>query len=316
MNTEHLQPAVSLAISGCLALALLVPGQAADEPRQFETKIIRNITYYEGADADPVRHRLDVYVPKDQKDFPVLFMVHGGGWIRGNKDHLGIYSALARIFTRHGIAMVCPNYRLSPAVKHPEHIRDVARAFAWTYKNIEKYGGNREEIFVSGHSAGGHLCALLATDPSYLKEQKISPRAIKGAIPLSGLFCIPNEPIFNIPFGKNKEVHKNASPIQHVRAGLPPFLMILGDNELPGCDGPQAKDFCKALKSKDVDTQILIMPRRNHMSVIVNAVIDTDPVTQAMFSFIDSQVALFRLERNGPAGVEALGNFISRYAGN
>jgi acetyl esterase/lipase len=307
-----LAPFLALSVS----IGFLSPASTADAPKQLETKIIRNIAYYQGADADPVRHRLDVYVPKDQKDFPVLFMVHGGGWIHGNKDHLGIYSALARTFTRHGIALVCPNYRLSPKVRHPEHIRDVARAFAWTYRNIEKYGGRAEEIFVSGHSAGGHLCSLLATDSTYLKEQKLSVRTIKGVIPLSGLFTIPNEPVFEIPFGKNKDVHKNASPIQYVRAGLPPFLLILGDNELPGCDGPQAKAYCKALKSKDVSSQILIVPRRNHMSIIVNAVLDTDPVTRAMFSFIDTQVALDRLERNGPAGVEALGNFISRYAGN
>jgi acetyl esterase/lipase len=291
-------------------------GSAADQPKQIETRIIRNIAYYQGPEADPVRHRLDVYLPRDQRDFPVLFMVHGGAWIRGNKDHLGIYSALARTFTRHGIAVVCPNYRLSPKVQHPEHIRDVARAFAWTYRNIDKYGGNPDEIFVSGHSAGGHLCALLATDPTYLKEQKLSTRAIKGAIPMSGLFTIPDEKIFEIPFGKNRETFKNASPIQHIRAGQPPFLIILGDHELPGCDGLQANAFCKALKSKEVHSHILIVPRRNHMSIIVNAVMDTDPVTRAMFSFIDTQVAFDRLERGGPAGVETLGFFISRYAGN
>ena len=318
MNTTHLwsRLAILSAFSACLLIGVLSPGNAADEPNHFETKIIRNIAYYQGPDADPVRHRLDVYVPKDQKDFPVLFMVHGGGWIRGNKDHLGIYSSLGRTFSRHGIAVVCPNYRLSPKVQHPEHIRDVARAFAWTYKNIGKYGGRPEEIFVSGHSAGGHLCALLATDATYLKEQKISLRAIKGVIPLSGVFTIPDERIYEIPFGKNRETFKNASPSQHVRAGLPPFLIILGDTELPGCDGPQAKAFCKALKSKDVDSQTLIVPRRNHMSIIVNAVFDTDPVTRAMLSFIVSQVTFARLERGGPAGVEALGDFISRYAGN
>jgi acetyl esterase/lipase len=318
MNSAHFRHRLALAtvFFACLLAGFLSPGKAADEAKGFETKIIRNIAYVQGPDADPVRHRLDIYLPKDQKDFPVLFMVHGGGWIHGNKDHLGIYSALARTFTRHGIAVVCPNYRLSPKVQHPEHIRDVARAFAWTYKNVEKYGGRPDEIFVSGHSAGGHLCSLLATDKTYLKEHGLSLGSIKGAIPLSGLFTIPNERIFEIPFGKNRETHKNASPIHHVRADQPPFLIILGDNELPGCDGPQAKAFCKALKAKDVDAQVLIVPRRNHMSIIVNAVLDTDPVTRAMLSFIVAHITFDRLERNGPAGVEALGNFISRYAGN
>ncbi len=316
MNGIHVPRLIFLAFFIALLPCTLSSAQQPPAPKTFETKIIRNIAYYQGPDADPVRHRLDIYLPKDQKDFPVLFMVHGGAWIRGNKDHLGIYSALARTFTRHGIAVVCPNYRLSPKVQHPEHIRDVARAFAWTYQNVDKYGGRPDEIFVSGHSAGGHLCSLLATDKTYLKEQGLSLRTIKGAIPLSGLFTIPNEPIYEIPFGKNRDAHKNASPIQHVRAGQPPFLIILGDNELPGCDGPQANAFCKALKAKDVDSQVLIVPRRNHMSIIVNAVLDTDPVARAMLSFIVAHITFDRLERGGPAGVEALGNFISRYAGN
>ncbi len=171
----------------------------------FEQQSFRGISYYDGKDADPVRHQLDIHVPKGHKDFPVLFFVHGGGWIQGNKDHLGIYSVLARAFNRHGIGVVCPNYRLSPGVTHPEHIRDVARAFAWTYHNIQRVWRLQEQLFVGGHSAGGHLSALLAVDPRYLKAEGLSLTAIKGAIPLSGLFIIPPEPIFDVAFGKDTQ---------------------------------------------------------------------------------------------------------------
>src|SRR5262245_22749643 len=195
-------------------------------------------------------------------------MVHGGGWIRGNKDHLGIYSALGRTFSRHGIAVVCPNYRLSPKVQHPEHIRDVARAFAWTYKNIGKYGGRADEIFVSGHSAGGHLCALLSTDKSYLKEAGVPAGAVRGCLPLSGVFVIPKDKVFDIAFGKNPDKRKNASPLNHVGAGAPPFLVMLGDNDLPACDRPQADAFCKNCKKCGVCVELLEVPRRNHISIL------------------------------------------------
>src|SRR5260370_34648621 len=106
MNGIHVPRLIFLAFFIALLPCTLSSAQQPPASKTFETKIIRNIAYYQGPDADPVRHRLDIYLPKDQKDFPVLFMVHGGAWIRGNKDHLGIYSALARTFKRHGTAVV------------------------------------------------------------------------------------------------------------------------------------------------------------------------------------------------------------------
>ncbi len=290
--------------------------QAGEGPANgfFETESIKDIAYYDGPDADPVRHKLDVYLPKGRRDFPVLMFIHGGGWFQGDKNHFGVYGILAKIFNRHGIAVVCPNYRLSPKVRHPEHIRDVARAFAWVHKNIGKHGGRADEIFVGGHSAGGHLCALLATDGSYLKEVGVPPNAIRGCLPLSGLFIIPNDKIFEVAFGKNKDVRVNASPIQHVGPKAPPFLVMLGDNDLPACDRPQADAFCKACEKCSVAADLMEVPRRNHISILLNALSDTDPVTRSMLSFITAQVALHRLQERGAEGIDVLGEAIARYA--
>jgi arylformamidase len=281
----------------------------------FEQQSFRDIAYYDGPDADPVRHKLDVHIPKGHKDFPVLFFVHGGGWTKGSKDQLGIYSILARAFNRHGIGVVCPNYRLSPEATHPEHIRDVARAFAWTYKNIYRYGGRNDELFVSGHSAGGHLCALLATDATYLKAQGLSLGAIKGVMPLSGLFIIPEEPIFDVPFGKDPSVRRHASPINHVAAGLPPFLIMYGDHDLPSCDRPGAEAFGKALRSSGCWAEVCEIRERNHFSILWSAISDTDPVTQSMLSFIMARVTLDRIGQDGPDALEAFGAYLARYMG-
>jgi len=297
-----------------LAVLAFSGSYAAGQSKTFETKVIENIAYQDGADADPVRHRLDIYLPKGHRDFPVLFFVHGGGWVEGSKNQFGVYAVLGRTFARHGIALVCPNYRLSPAVQHPEHIRDVARAFAWTKRNIGKYGGRADEIFVGGHSAGGHLSALLASDETYLKEQGLSLSDVRGAMPVSGLFTIPGNRVFWVPFSEDPEVRRQASPVQHVRTGLPPFLVILGENDLPCCDLPQADEFCRALKKAGVPAQLLNVKRRNHLSILLNAVSDTDPVTRAMLTFMGTHVALGRLERGGAEAIDALGGFISRYA--
>ena len=185
------------------AIVFLVGSHGAAQTGNFAMESIRNLSYYDGDEADAVRHKLDIHRPKDCQDYPVLFFVHGGGWVEGNKDHFGIYSVIARTLARQGVGMVCPNYRLSPQVKHPEHIRDVAKAFAWTSRNIGKYGGNPRALFVGGHSAGGHLSALLATDERYLKAEGLGLSSIRGAMPVSGVFNVPNLTLFDSVFGKD-----------------------------------------------------------------------------------------------------------------
>src|SRR5207253_2153822 len=105
---------------------------------------------------DP-RQVLDVFQPEGATGCPVVLFVHGGAWIFGDKDLFGMYRGVGQYLARHGVTAVLMNYRLSPVVQHPEHIKDVARAFAWTRRHIKDYGGNPDAIFLAGHSAGAHL---------------------------------------------------------------------------------------------------------------------------------------------------------------
>jgi arylformamidase len=287
---------------------------AEPSPVTANIQVLRNIAYYEGKDADPVRHRLDLYLPAGQKGFPVVVFVHGGAWQHGDKNHFGIYARLGQCFARHGIGMVSPNYRLSPAVKHPEHARDVARAFAWTYRNIAKYGGRPDELFLGGHSAGGHLAALVATDASYLKEQGLTLAAVRGAIPVSGVYAVPNHPLLHRVFGKEPAGYQSASPINHVCAAAPPFLIIYADNDLPSCAGPGAQAFCNALRGKGCLAETCEAVHRNHISVLVDATTATDPVMQHVLAFVGAQVALHRLAGGGPDGVDFLTGLLARWA--
>src|SRR5947209_8651615 len=138
-------------LPAALAASMLLGAVRADEPaaaKKYEVQAIKEVSYYDGPGAHPVKHKLDLFLPKGGNQFPVVFFVHGGTWSRGDKSRFGVYSALGSLFARHGIGAVITNYRLSPDVQHPEHVKDVARAFAWTYRNIEKYGGRKDEIFV------------------------------------------------------------------------------------------------------------------------------------------------------------------------
>jgi acetyl esterase/lipase len=280
-------------IAPCLLTlaALVTPAGEPARPVGLDVEALKDVAYVEGDGADKARHRLDLYLPKGQKDFPVLFFVHGGAWQRGDKDqYLGLYGKLGKSFASQGVGTVVINYRLSPAVKHPEHVKDVARAFAWAHKNITKYGGRPDQMFVFGHSAGGHLVALLTTDETYLKAEGLGVRDVKGVIGMSGVYSIP-ENIFPRVFGTDPADRKQASPIEHVKAGLPPFLLLYADHDLPGCDKEPCDAFCKALKDKGNKVEEIEVKDSNHYLIIMSAPLPEEPAAKAILSFIKANTA-------------------------
>jgi len=242
-----------------------------------------DIAYRTGADADPERNTLDIYTPKGQKDFPVLFFVHGGTWRSGSKK---MYVAIGQSFARAGIGTVVINYRLSPKVKHPAHVQDVARAFAWTHANIAKYGGNPDRIVLFGHSAGGHLVSLLATDPDYLKAEKAPMTAIRGVVSASGVYQIPHEvELFRPIFGADEEVCQKASPLTHVVGDHPPFLIAYADQDFPHLD-TMAIAMNAALEKKKSPTRLLKLQDRNHYTIITKVIETADPLNAAIREFV------------------------------
>ncbi|MDG1297900.1 MAG: alpha/beta hydrolase, partial [Saprospiraceae bacterium] len=122
---------------------------------------------------------LDLYYPKDTVDFPLVVWFHGGGLKGGNKY-------IPSFLKGKGVAVAAVNYRLNPTVKAPVYIEDAAAAVAWVFKNIESYGGRSDLVFVSGHSAGGYLTAMIGLDKKYLAAHDIDADQIAGLIPFSG----------------------------------------------------------------------------------------------------------------------------------
>jgi acetyl esterase/lipase len=315
----HLRTGISACLISLLSVAVVALHGSAAEPiapveqertRTSDVQVIHDIAYrdlYNGEDASQGKNKLDLYIPRGKKEFPVIFFVHGGAWLHGNKNQLGMYSALALSWARHGIGTVSINYRLSPGVKHPEHIKDVARAFAWVHKNIPSYGGRADQIFVCGHSAGGHLVALLASDEKYLQAEGLSLKDIRGAIPISGVYRIHDvqinagpprgpgsggrasgpsrNPPFSFVFGSDPKVRRDASPLVHVKPGLPPFLVLYADRDMMTLP-EMAREFDTALRAQKCDVQMVEVKQRTHISILLNMAQDSDPAAQAILQFI------------------------------
>ncbi|MCM5680184.1 alpha/beta hydrolase [Schlegelella sp. S2-27] len=126
---------------------------------------------------------------------PVLVFIHGGWWRALDKaDH----SFLAPAFVQAGVTLVVPNYTLCPAATIEDITLQMVRAVAWTVREIAAYGGDPRRIVVAGHSAGGHLAAMLACCRWQQAGADLPERAVQGALAISGLFDL--EPVRQTPF--------------------------------------------------------------------------------------------------------------------
>lgn len=265
---------------------------AAD--RKAELDIHKDVSYYDGPDKDAEGFQtLDIYAPKNAKNAPVLLFVHGGGWSRKDGDPYmrGRGGPHTVGFATRGVVLVTISYRLSPAHKHPAHIEDVARAIAWVHANIATYGGDAKQLFLMGHSAGGHLVTLAVCDPKYLAAHNLTAADIRGVIPLSGVFDIHYN-AGNAKVWGDEQAAADASPIRHVRAGLPPFLVLVGDtSDFEKSLSAQAEEFVGKLSADKVAAEQVTIKNRDHSTIVTKLGTADDEAAQRIMKFIASTLA-------------------------
>ena len=223
--------AIAKYLSLCLAFVMLLDA-SAEAQLQSAAEVgyatAENVPYRTGVElSEYVRERclLDVYYPKESEDFSTIVWFHGGGLKGGRK------SVPAGLMDR-GVAVVAANYRLSPRAMSPTYIEDAAAAVAWTFQNIEAYGGSRDRIFVAGHSAGGYLTSMIGLDRRWLAAHEIDADDIAGLIPYSGHtithFTVRKERGID----GTQPVVDDLAPLFHVRKDAPALLLITGDRDM------------------------------------------------------------------------------------
>ena len=189
-------------------------------------------------------------------------MIHGGGWRTGDKANQSQRRQKATFFAGNGFVYVSVNYRLSPAVRHPAHVEDVAKALSWIVDHIASYGGDPKRIFLMGHSAGAHLAALVTADKTYLTKLGKSPAMLSGVfrsirrdmifratsrISPTGLCRAPlRRSIWKRQAGMDPGVTHSVCAARRI---LPPFLVFYTDRE---ASETISKEFVEALQKAKI----------------------------------------------------------------
>ena len=203
---------------------------------------------------------------KSRHPAPVFVFIHGGYWRSLTRsDHSFAVEALVNA----GACAVVPDYTLCPTVTIPDIARQMAEALAWTYRNIHKYGGDPQRIVVAGHSAGGHLTAMLMGCDWQQVDPVLPSNLVKKGLSISGLYDL--EPLQHVPFLKEdlritQEHIDMASPL-HWRAPTKGELhLVVGGNESEEFLRHQAA-LAQAWGPARVPTAN-VLPNLNHFDIV------------------------------------------------
>jgi arylformamidase len=263
-----------LSITGLFAVLSITSALPAQE-------VLKNVPYVPSGHE---RQVLDIYAPAAAKNLPVVFWIHGGGWVTGDKSSV---QRKPQWFNDLGFVFVSTNYRLLPQFPMEAIVADIAKSIRWVHDHIAEHGGDPNRLFVMGHSAGAQLAALICCDDRYLKQEGLSLAIIKGCVPVDGdTYDIPaiietaetRRRVHGFPpikfghrekFGNDPEKHRNFSAVTHIAKGkgIPPFF-ILHVAEHPDTSA-QAQRLANVLKAADVP--VVIFPARETTHGKINA---------------------------------------------
>ncbi|MEA4986255.1 hypothetical protein SDC9_45996 [bioreactor metagenome] len=204
----------------CMALAAQETNYTTKNDIPYYSKEISGKDTY-------IRERclLDIYYPENKKGYSTVVWFHGGGLTGGQKE-------IPEALKGKGIGIIGVNYRLSPKASVKQCIEDAAAAVSWVFENIALYGGDPSLIFVSGHSAGGYLTAMIGLDKSWLGKLGKNADDIAGLVLFSAQTITHFTRRKELGISEKQPVVDQYAPLYHVRPDAPPLLLITGDREL------------------------------------------------------------------------------------
>ena len=254
-----------LSLGGCRA-TLFAGLNSTNQHRGIEQQ--RHIVF------DAAHHLgLDVYLPDRRiqpapAHAPIVVFFYGGDWTHGKRQW---YRFVGTALAARGVITIIPDYCKYPQVIMDGFMHDGARAVAWAQAHAAELGGDPNSIFVMGHSAGGQIAALLATDPEWLKPYGMQPNDLAGFIGLAGVYDfmpIPaDEKDMLGTFGRTPAEQARAQPVLFVRGHEPPMLLLQGtsDHEV---DPSNALSLDKAMLARHEDVTLKLYPGIGHSPLL------------------------------------------------
>ncbi len=236
---------------------------------------------------------LDLVVPNGGENLPSVILVHGGSWCTGNRK-LKDVQATAEWLAGQGIIAAPLDYRLVPKVSILDQISDVASGVAWLYRHVAEYGGDPKRIYLLGHSSGAHVCAMAACDRRFLAHLSVPSNVPAGIIGLAGMYDVRDLEKVTTPIGRpavmflfkaDAAVRNSISPILFVRAGLPRFILFVGEEDKI-IQPEQSLDMAHALREVGVEAKMVMIPHRNHLTILTDIPKSIDFTTESILKFI------------------------------
>lgn len=221
-----------------------------------------------------MEQKLNIFAPKKhEQPKDVIIFIHGGNWNSGRK---GQYNIMGSHWAKKDVVYVIIDYPLTPAATYREMAVASAKSVKWVKENIAQYGGNPDRIFISGHSAGGHLAALIAINNKYFADLGIK-NPIKGIILIdaAGLDMngylqevkFPKENTYIKTFTNDPEIWKEATPLYHLHKNMPPMIIFRGGKSYPSIVSSNEK-FVKTLPDFVSGTPYHIQKNKKHVPMI------------------------------------------------
>ena len=252
--------------------------QRAEESRRARATLKSWLNVPYGTSA---RELLDIYAA-EKPGGAVLIYIHGGYWRSGSKDDNANF---VPPFVQRGATVVLVEYDLCPAVTVSDIVRQTRVAIVWIYRHIAGYGGDPSKLYISGHSAGGHLTAMaLAHD---WQREGLPPNIVKGAVASSGVYDMEmvmhvsaNEEIRMTP-----ELARENSPFLHPPRPICPVIITVGGAEPEGWK-QMSRDYFELCKESRLECEYLEVPGANHYTMSEHLGDTQSPLNQTVMKLM------------------------------
>lgn len=260
------------------------------EARQGALTAAQNPIHKDVAYGRDPSQTLDVYAPQGPvKGAPVIFMVHGGAWVIGDKASSQVVRHKAARWLPRGLVFISVNYRMLPKADPLEQARDVARALAFAQQQAVAWGGDESRFVLMGHSAGAHLVSLLAANPALAQEQGAKPwlgtvSLDSAAFDVEAIMAARHARLYDRAFGQDPAFWRATSPLHQLTRAQAPLLAVCSSRRNDAC--PPAQDF--ADKAKSLGMRVNVLPQDRSHAEINDELGQAGRYTDAVEEFLSS----------------------------